>query len=100
MSSAADSNQEAVDWLLEHGPSQLEKLFWVVLYGPSDPILITNGQRKNLEANFGAARLLGISRDRIVGRRIDDFVEPASQAEISKTWRSLLEQGALEGRLK
>jgi formate hydrogenlyase transcriptional activator len=100
MPPTAATELEAVNWLFENGPGQLEQLFWVVLYRPSEPILITDDGRRNLEANSGAARLLGVSPDRIVGRRIDDFVDPNFRPEISRIWRSLLEQGTLEGTLK
>src|ERR1700676_5418412 len=67
--------QQKTGWLVENGLKELELLFRTVLYHPSEPILIADSDRHYVDANSGAGRLLGRSRDQIIGRRIDDFAE-------------------------
>ena len=48
---------------------------------------------------FGAGKLLGLSRRQIIGRRLDDFAEPSFKPQVSQLWRAFLEQGEQEGSL-
>jgi len=91
--------QQQAIWLVENGLKELGLLFRAVLYHPSEPILIADSDRHCLDANSGAGRLLGLSRDQIVGRRIDDFAEPGFRPQIERLWRAFLEQGEQEGTL-
>jgi PAS domain S-box-containing protein len=89
--------QEQTDWLVENGLRELESLFRAVLYHPSEPILIADSDRHCLDANSGAGRLLGLSRDQIIGRRIDDFAEASFRPRIEQLWRAFMEQQEQEG---
>jgi formate hydrogenlyase transcriptional activator len=91
--------QQQADWLAANGLKELELLFRAVLYHPSQPILIADSDRTYLDANSGAGRLLGQPRDKIVGRKIDDFAEPSFRPRIEQLWRDFLEQGEQEGTL-
>jgi formate hydrogenlyase transcriptional activator len=86
-------------WLAANGPKELELLFRAVLYHPSQPILIADSDRNYLDANSGAGRLLGLPRDKIIGRKIDDFAEPSFRPRIEQLWRDFLEEGEQEGTL-
>ncbi len=94
------SPAHAVAWLLENGPRELELLFRAIVYHPSVPILITDDDRNYRDASVGASKLLGISRDKIIGRSMDDFAEPSFKPVISELWRAFLEQGEQEGTLQ
>ena len=87
-------------WLVENGPKELEQLFRAILYYPSEPILIADDDRQYLDASPGAGKLLGISRDEIIGRRIDDFAEPSFRPQIEELWREFLERGEQEGTFR
>jgi formate hydrogenlyase transcriptional activator len=87
-------------WLQENGPKQLELLFRAVVYYPSAPILIADNHRNHRDASYGAGKLLGLSRDRIIGRCLDEFVDPGSQALISDLWQAFLRDGKQEGTLR
>jgi PAS domain S-box-containing protein len=86
-------------WLVENGLKELELLFRALLYHPSEPILVADSDRHYLDANSGAGRLLGLSRDQIIGRRIDDFAEPSFRPELERLWLTFLERGEQEGTL-
>ncbi|MGD0618822.1 MAG: sigma 54-interacting transcriptional regulator [Bryobacteraceae bacterium] len=86
-------------WLLENGPKQLELLFRAIVYHPSAPILITDGDGNSRDASAGAGKLLGLPRDKIIGLPVTDLAEPACRAQMSQLWGALQEQGEQEGTL-
>ncbi|MGA3042892.1 MAG: sigma 54-interacting transcriptional regulator [Bryobacteraceae bacterium] len=90
----------AARWLVENGPRELEILFRAILYHPSTPILITDDDGNSREASIGLGKLLGLPREKIIGRPVGDFAQPGSKPEISQLWRALQEQGELEGTLR
>ena len=55
-------------WLVENGPKELESLFRAIVFQPSVPILIADNDRHYHEASFGASKLLGLPREKIIGR--------------------------------
>jgi formate hydrogenlyase transcriptional activator len=98
--SSEGSQAQTADWLLDHGPRELELLFRAIVFHPSAPILIADNDRKNVDASVGAAKLLGLSRDKIIGNKIDDFAAPAFKPEIESLWSAFLEQGEQNGMLR
>jgi formate hydrogenlyase transcriptional activator len=97
--SAMPSQPQVIEWLAENGPKELELLFRAIAYHPSAPILLADNDRRYLEASVGASKLLGLPREKIIGRRMDDFAEPSSTLAISERWRVFLKQGEQEGTL-
>jgi PAS domain S-box-containing protein len=98
---ASDVSQaQGAGWLLENGPRELELLFRAIVYHPSVPILITDNDRNYRDASAGAGKMLGLSRDEIIGHRMDDFADPSFKPQISELWRSFLGQGEQEGTLR
>jgi formate hydrogenlyase transcriptional activator len=87
-------------WLLANGPKELESLFRAVIYHPSAPILIADDDGKYREASVGAGKLLGLPREKLIGRQLKDFAVPALKPEVSQLWRAFLDQGEQEGQLK
>jgi PAS domain S-box-containing protein len=71
------SEPHATGWLAKNGPKELELLFRAIVFQPSAPILLADDERRYLEASVGAAKLLGLPREKIIGRTLDDFVEPS-----------------------
>jgi PAS domain S-box-containing protein len=67
---------EPSGWLVEDGLRELELLFRAVLSHQSSPILIVDDSRHCLYASAGAGKLLECSMGELIGRRIDDLVEP------------------------
>ena len=94
------STQGSARWLAENGPRELELLFRAVVFHPSAPILLTDDDRQYKEASVGASKLLGLPREEIIGRSLDDFAEPSLKPVISERWRAFLEQGEQQGTLQ
>ena len=78
------SQPQAAHWLTENGPKELELLFRAIVFHPSAPILIADNDRHYREASVGAGKLLGLPREKIIGRSLDDFAEPRFQAGDSR----------------
>jgi PAS domain S-box-containing protein len=97
---SAVSRSQADRWLQENGPKELETLFRAIIYYPSAPILITDHDRNCRAASFGASKLLGVPREEIIGRRLDDFAEPSFRPLISEGWRTFLDRGEQQGTLR
>ncbi len=94
------SHPQAAGWLAENGPKELELLFRAIVYHPSAPILIADNDRHSRDASSGAGKLLGLSREKIIGRSLDDFVEPSFKPQISELWKAFLQRGEQEGTLR
>ena len=97
MNSAASKHSAATAFLVSNHLTELELLFRAVLSHQSEPILVADNGRHCLDASSGGAKLLGRSRDKIIGRKIDDLVEPGYKPQIEQLWRTFLEQGEQEG---
>jgi formate hydrogenlyase transcriptional activator len=87
-------------WLAENGPKELELLFRAVVCQPSAPVLIADNDGNYRDASAGAGKLLGLSRDQIIGRQIDDFAPPSFKPQVSQLWQAFLTQGQQEGVLQ
>jgi len=97
---APASQPQAVRWLVENGPRELELLFRAIVYCPAAPILIADNDRQCRDASSGAGKLLGLPREKIIGRKMDDFAEPSFKPRISQLWRAFLEEGEQAGTLR
>jgi formate hydrogenlyase transcriptional activator len=94
------SQPQSTGWLVQNGPKELELLFRAIIYHPSAPILIADDDRRYRDASFGASKLLGVPREKIIGRSLDDFAEPSFKPAISEQWQSFLEKGEQHGTLQ
>ena len=94
------SQPQVAGWLAENGPKELEGLFRAIVFHPSVPLLLADNDRHNLEASVGASKLLGLPREKIIGRSLDDFAEPSFKPVIPERWNAFLKEGEQEGTLK
>ncbi|MEO8658702.1 MAG: sigma 54-interacting transcriptional regulator [Bryobacteraceae bacterium] len=97
---SAISQSAANQWLIENGPTELERLLRAIVYHPSSPILIVDDEGKSSDASIGASKLLGVRREEIIGRPVTDFADPGYKPEISELWKALQQQGEHEGTLR
>lgn len=97
---ASKASELAVSWITANGPRELEQLFRAVVYHHTVPILITDNDRRCHEASIGAAKLFGIPRQHIVGKRIDDFADPAVISHIVERWPGFPGNGEQEGTFR
>src|ERR1700730_105150 len=100
MSSAGVESPAAARWLVENGPRELELLFRAIVYHPSAPILITDDDGNSRDASVGVRKLLGLSRDKIIGRPVVDFVPSGYKPQVSQLWKALQKEGEQEGTLR
>jgi formate hydrogenlyase transcriptional activator len=98
LNSTASLPQAAV-WLSEHGPKELELLFRAVVYQTAAPVLVADAVGQCQEASAGASKLLRLPREKIIGRSLDEFTEPASKARAAQLFRALQVYGEQEGAL-
>ena len=72
--------------------------FFAALFEHSpDAILVADNDRRYRAANPAACTLLGLSREEILKRHIDDFAAPALRQQIEAAWDSFLRGGGQEG---
>jgi len=94
------SQPPTTGWLVEHGPQELELLLRAVVFQPCAPILLADNDRRYRDASVGASKLLGLPRDKIIGRSLDDFAEPKFKPVIPERWSAFLKDGEQEGTLQ
>src|SRR5208282_1041755 len=58
-----------------------------------DIILVADDERRYVDVNEAAAKVLGLPRDEIVGRRIDEFFSEAQGEQIPAAWQSFVGDG-------
>jgi len=61
------------------------------------PMLIVDDQRRWVTGNAAACDLLGISRDEIPWRTMDDFTAPDERKRLEAQWGAFLASGGAEG---
>jgi PAS domain S-box-containing protein len=61
------------------------------------PMLIADDQRRWVTGNLAACDLLGIAREEIPWRTIDDFTPPKERKRLEEVWAAFLAAGGAEG---
>jgi formate hydrogenlyase transcriptional activator len=97
---SSPGSQSAAGWLAENGARDLELLIRAVIYHPSDPVFITDDDGNSRDASVGVGKLLGLSREEIIGRPVHDFVHPGCGPRISQLWKAIRELGEHAGTLR
>ena len=61
------------------------------------PMLIADDQRRWVTGNAAASNLLGIAREEVPWRTMDDFTPPGERRRLEEQWEAFLSSGAAEG---
>jgi PAS domain S-box-containing protein len=69
--------------------------FEIVFHAVGDAMLVADNNRRYIDANAAAAALLGVPREQLIGRRIDDFAE--LKGDVDALWQRFLVEGRLDG---
>ena len=60
-------------------------------------IMVVDDDRRCLEANLAACRLLGLPRRAVIGRTFDDFLASGMRSRVDHVWRAFREGGGHAG---
>jgi DNA-binding CsgD family transcriptional regulator len=60
-------------------------------------LLVVDDQRRCLETNLAASRLLGVSRERLLGRTLDELLQDDMSDRLENVWRAFRETGGHAG---
>jgi len=88
--SAAIERERAEVILREH-EQKLRAVFDTAL----DAIFITDDQRRFVDANPAACEYYGIAKRGLIGRRMEEFLPPASRATVERDWDEYLAGGPI-----
>jgi PAS domain S-box-containing protein len=66
----------------------------------ANAILIADDRRRYTDANEAACTLLGMSREQLLQRRIDDFTPPEALPQMRQLWKTFLEVGTQAGQFE
>jgi PAS domain S-box-containing protein len=63
----------------------------------TNPVLVADDDRRYVDANPAACALLGLRREQLIGKRLDDFAPPGAAAELRELWEDFLRRGGQTG---
>jgi DNA-binding CsgD family transcriptional regulator len=62
-----------------------------------EAIVVLDGDRRYRLGNRAARGYLGVSREELLKRRVDDFAVPERRSGVDAAWAGFIEQGFIEG---
>src|ERR1051326_8784112 len=74
---------------------QLKALFDNAL----EAVVVTDGDRRYVDANEAAAALFGVRREALIGLRVDDFVVGTDHGGVIGAWQRFLADGEQQGEV-
>jgi DNA-binding CsgD family transcriptional regulator len=77
--------------------SQAAKRLRTALERSRHPMLIADDQRRWVTGNIAACDLLGIAREEIPWRTMDEFTPPSERKRLEEQWGAFLASGGAEG---
>ena len=75
----------------------LDTLLRAVLYHCSQAVFIVDDERSLIDASFGGCLLAGLSRDRLIGRKLDELLDASARPELKRRWSAFLTEGSQDG---
>ena len=92
----ADAEHPQVSTDADSGPQAVLRLR-TALERSRHPMLIADNQRRWVTGNAAACELLGIAREEIPWRTMDDFTAPSERKRLEEQWGAFLASGGAEG---
>jgi two-component system cell cycle sensor histidine kinase/response regulator CckA len=86
---AAAIERERAELVLRDHEQKLRAVFDTAL----DAIFITDDDRRYVDANPAGCEYIGVSKDDLIGRRIDEFMPPHALADLVRDWSTYLAGG-------
>jgi PAS domain S-box-containing protein len=87
------TEQKRAEQALRESEQQLRAIFDNAL----DAIVLSDDNRRYVDANRAACELFGVTKDVLLQSKIEDFSPPGTENEIGSMWQAFLERGRLEG---
>jgi PAS domain S-box-containing protein len=75
----------------------VESQFWDIFRASRNAMLLADDDRRYVDVNEAGLELLGVSRERLRGMRIDDLAAPALRDSVETIWREFMERGNQTG---
>jgi PAS domain S-box-containing protein len=73
------------------------RLFEALFEHALDAVLVVDDERRYVEANPAACELIGLPRESIAGRRVEDFFEVVGNRSVPDAWAAFQRQGTETG---
>lgn len=64
-----------------------------------DAVLVATDDREYVDVNPAACELLGVSREELLGSRLEDFVPEEQRDAAQEAWGGFIERGQMEGEI-
>jgi PAS domain S-box-containing protein len=64
-----------------------------------DAVLVATDDREYVDVNPAACELLGVSREELLGSRLEDFVPEEQRDATQEAWGGFIERGQMEGEI-
>lgn len=74
--------------------------FSAIFSASANPMMIADNDRVYVDANDAALEFLRVTRDEVVGRRIDDYTPPENLAGMEAMWGQFIEAGSMAGQFE
>lgn len=78
-------------------PRRDAELFEALFEQALDAVLIADDDRRYVDANPGACELIGLPREFIIGRRVEEFFEVVERPAVSDAWSAFQREGTQTG---
>jgi formate hydrogenlyase transcriptional activator len=79
---------------------ETEAQFQAIFESALDAILIVDAERRFLDVNPAACDSLGLPKEGLVGRKIEEIVDEAHRADFEHLWQTFLQQGTQRGEFQ
>ena len=79
------------------GLELLDETFRAVFKRTANPMLLANDDRRYVDGNDAALKLLGVSVDELRRMRIDDITADEMRPQVPEMWRDFMARGAMTG---